>query len=104
MSLQINRHHEIMSGKVEIRGYVHAETIKFHAVGMQIRSVHYLNMVDAPYYEEKGLACTYDYDGETISIPITAKMVPAFYRTDRVNDLPASKYDFGITFYNRVRG
>ena len=98
LSLQINRHHEIMSGKVEIRGYVHAETIKFHAVGMQIRSVHYLNMVGTPYYEEKGLACTYDYDGETISIPITAKMVPAFYRTDRVNDLPASKYDFGITF------
>lgn len=98
LSLQINRHHEVMSGKVEIRGYVCAETIKFHAVGMQIRSVRYINTVDTPYYDEKGLACAYDYDGEIISVPITAKMVPAFYRTDRANDLLASKYDFGITF------
>lgn len=98
LSLQINRHHEVMSGKVEIRGYVCAETIKFHAVGIQIRSVRYINTVDTPYYDEKGLACAYDYDGEIISVPITAKMVPAFYRTDRANDLLASKYDFGITF------
>ncbi len=79
LNLKINRQHEILSGTVKIQGVIQSETVKFHAGGMQIGSVEYMR----DFYSEndKGTPCEFTYDGETLSIPVSAKMAPEFYRT-----------------------
>lgn len=99
LHLKINRQHEVLSGKVEISGCIKAENIKFHAVGMQIKSVRYRN-IDMPY-DSNGTACEYTHNNDVINIPITPAIAPNFYRArQNINfDYSDDDYYYGETTF-----
>ena len=86
LDLTIDRTKETISGKVEIYGSVHAENVKFHAVGLDIKYVEYY-VEDYSGRELKPTPCKFSYDGQVISIPTTPEIAPYFYR-------PKSRRDY----------
>lgn len=88
LNLVINRTKESFYGVSSIYGLVpepkpnQPELVKFHAVGMEIENVMYHPMSDAGYegphgtsdYKYNPMPCEFEYDGETITIPITSEM------------------------------
>ncbi len=98
LDVKIDRKHEVMIGRVAIRGIVYAEYAKFHAVNMNIKSVRYRkNDMDYNFDTYDGIKCAYKYQDNLITVPITPDMVPNFYRTDRLKNPELQEYDFGCT-------
>lgn len=79
LDLAINRQHEIMHGAAEITGIINTtDAVKFHAVGMQIKSVRFKDHPIGRWNPDEGKVCDFKYDGETLSIPISEGMGPTF--------------------------
>lgn len=108
LDLSISRRHNLLQGTVTISGKVKSETIKFHAVGLQIESVsHMIESFDGDEKDYK--PCKYEYDGETLTIPITPKMAPHFYKPQSLGDVVDPYQDpyqpelyFKITYRTRL--
>lgn len=80
LEFAINRQHEILHGKVEITGIINTtDAVKFHAVGMQIKSVRFKDHQPGDWNFKEGETCDYEYDGETLSIPVIEGMGPTFF-------------------------
>ncbi len=98
LDVKIDRKHEVIVGQVAIRGIVYAEYAKFHAVNMNIKSVRYRKIgMDYDFETYDGIKCTYKYQDNLITVPITPDMAPNFYRTDRLKNPELREYDFGCT-------
>ncbi len=88
LNLVINRTKETFYGVSSIYGRIlepqpgQPELVKFHAVGMEIESVMYHPMSETGYdgprgttsYKYDPMFCGFEYDGEVLTIPITAEM------------------------------
>lgn len=102
LKLKISRNHEVLSGEACIAGTVQSEVVKFHAVGMQIESVCYAPSDMA--YHDPNSKCHYEYDGATLTIPLTPEMAPQFFRTTSAEYYSSpEEYDLGITFRIKFR-
>ncbi len=91
LDLKINRRHEVLGGTVRVSGVVKAETIKFHAVNMQIKSVRYFTQGSS--IDSQGTACDFTYHNDELSIPVTTAMAPGFYHSRQHPDELSFDYD-----------
>ncbi len=91
LDLKINRRHEVLGGTVRVSGVVKAETIKFHAVNIQIKSVRYFTQGSS--IDSQGTACDFTYHNDELSIPVTTAMAPGFYHSRQHPDELSFDYD-----------
>lgn len=65
----------LIRGTVTIEGEVKSDCVKFHGVNLKIKSVSFqpLHWMGAPR-DSDYQTCPYEYDGQTLKIPITSEM------------------------------
>ncbi len=99
LNLQISREQEEITGTVVIDGEVMADEIKFHAVDMEILEVSYLpflgqnrEQVENENQPKKHdyIPCEFQYDGETLVIPLKTKMYDEIYSSETVQALQST--------------
>lgn len=89
LKLSISRKDEYIAGKVLVYGHVlNEKVIKLHAVDMEILNIKYAPLSETGYQTKPDStmqdkygwqSCEFEYDNETIVIPITEKMYAELY-------------------------
>lgn len=85
LELFLFRKKELLRGTARIDGEITGDKIKFHAVNLQIQEVSF----QALHWRGSNItplrSCDYHYDGQTLEIPISAKMRDDLKKVGRIN-------------------
>lgn len=117
LELYIFRDRETIEGTAQIFGLLQQDQFaKFHAVNMEILEVTYAPSCDVGYVSESGeqtdnkydnTPCDFEYDGQTLNIPITPEMHDRLYDPEAIR---ACKDAYGddayiaeVTFFVRFK-